>query len=222
MKKKTWFFNHRGCDYTRSRDTSYDISTMRESIRRRPDSLIALALLWWLTTICLAVLLQDPVPNGTLHVHLRSYELTMVATCACPLSPRDRRVCPIPHFSVQKGARERQSKRHYVTKVWTQRKTCEGLGCHLGQGLKSNTSKQSSEEASSSCFDFSKSIRANADYVINIHEPSSSIILSAIYLVISSRTRGSFVILSALFVGPPPLFIETLNDKQYLKHHHQS
>ncbi len=99
----------------------------------------------------------------------------------------------------------------------------EGLGCHLGQGLKSNTSKQSSEEASSSCFDFSESIRENADYVINIHEPSSSIILSPIYLVISSRTRGSFVILSALFVGPPPsLFIETLNDKQYLKHHQNS
>ncbi len=31
-----------------------------------------------------------PVPNGTLHVHLRSYGLTMAAACACPLSPRDR------------------------------------------------------------------------------------------------------------------------------------
>ncbi len=49
------------------------------------------------------------------------------------------------------------------------------------------------------CFDFSKSIRANADYVINIHEPSSSIILSAIYLV----TVVKFVVvwlLSVLFV----------------------
>ncbi len=56
------------------------------------------------------------------------------------------------------------------------------------------------------CFDFSESVQANADYVINIHEPSSSI-------------RGSLVILSALFVvSPPPLFIETLNDKQYLNH----
>ncbi len=48
-------------------------------------------------------------------------------------------------------------------------------------------------------FDFSKSIRANADNLINIHEPSSSIILSAFY-IISSRIRGSFVILSVLFV----------------------
>ncbi len=48
------------------------------------------------------------------------------------------------------------------------------------------------------CFDFSKSIRANADYVINIHEPSSSIILSAIYLVISSKIRGSLVIISII------------------------
>ncbi len=50
------------------------------------------------------------------------------------------------------------------------------------------------------CFDFSKSIRANAVNMINIHEPSSSIILSAFYFVISSRIRGSFVILSVLFV----------------------
>ncbi len=71
------------------------------------------------------------------------------------------------------------------------------------------------------CFDFSKSIRANADNLINIHEPSSSLILSAFYIVIGSRIRCSFVIsiiCSFLF----PFFIETLNDKQYLKHHHQS
>ncbi len=30
--------------------------------------------------------------NGTLHVHLRFYGLTMAAAWACPLSPRDRRV----------------------------------------------------------------------------------------------------------------------------------
>ncbi len=72
------------------------------------------------------------------------------------------------------------------------------------------------------CFDFSESIRANADNVINIHEPSSSFILSAFY-IISSRIRSSFVILSVLFVDFFFLFlIETLNDKQYLKHHHQS
>ncbi len=65
------------------------------------------------------------------------------------------------------------------------------------------------------CFDFSKSIRANADNVINIYEPSSSLILSAFYIVISSRIRSSFVILS-IHPPPPPFFIETLNDKQYL------
>ncbi len=67
------------------------------------------------------------------------------------------------------------------------------------------------------CFDFSKSIRANADNVINIHEPNSSLILSAFYIVISSRIHSSFVILSIF----PPFFIETLNDKQYLKHQSQ-
>ncbi len=50
------------------------------------------------------------------------------------------------------------------------------------------------------CFDFSESIRAKADNLINIHEPSSSIILRAFYIVISSRIRSSFVILSVLFV----------------------
>ncbi len=34
------------------------------------------------------------------------------------------------------------------------------------------------------CFDFSKSIRANADNLINIHEPSSSLILNAFYIVL--------------------------------------
>ncbi len=68
------------------------------------------------------------------------------------------------------------------------------------------------------CFDFSESIRANADNMINIHEPSSSLILNAFYIVISGIIRSSFVILSIF----PPFFIETLNDKQYLKHHHLS
>ncbi len=44
------------------------------------------------------------------------------------------------------------------------------------------------------CFDFSESVRANADDLINIHEHSSSIILSAFYMVIN-RICGSFVIL---------------------------
>ncbi len=75
---------------------------------------------------------------------------------------------------------------------------------------------------SSPLFYFSESVQANADDLINIHEPSSSIILSAFYMVINSRIRGSFVMLSVLFVGFSPFFIETLNDKQYVKHHHQS
>ncbi len=36
-------------------------------------------------------------------------------------------------------------------------------------------------------FYFSESVRANADNRINIHEPSSSIIPSAFYMVINSR-----------------------------------
>ncbi len=52
------------------------------------------------------------------------------------------------------------------------------------------------------CFDFSESIRANADNLINIHEPSSSLILSAFYIVISGIIRSNFVILSIF----PPFF----------------
>ncbi len=44
------------------------------------------------------------------------------------------------------------------------------------------------------CFDFSKSIRANADNVINIQEASSSLILSAFYIVISGRIHSSFIL----------------------------
>ncbi len=49
------------------------------------------------------------------------------------------------------------------------------------------------------CFYFSKSIRANADSVINIHEPSSSLILSAFYIVVSGIIHSRFI-LSVLFV----------------------
>ncbi len=49
-------------------------------------------------------------------------------------------------------------------------------------------------------FDFSVSVRTNADNLINIHEPSSSIILRVFYMAINSRIHGSFVILSVLFV----------------------
>ncbi len=58
-------------------------------------------------------------------------------------------------------------------------------------------------------FDFSKSFRANPYNVINIHEPSSSFILSAFYIVISGIIRNSFVILSVLFVD---FFIEMTNN----------
>ncbi len=57
------------------------------------------------------------------------------------------------------------------------------------------------------CFDFSKSFRANPYNVINIHEPSSSFILSAFYIVISGIIRSSFLI--NFF---PLFFIETLNN----------
>ncbi len=40
--------------------------------------------------LCKNLRVLGPVPNGTLHVHLRSYGLTMAAACAYPLSPRDR------------------------------------------------------------------------------------------------------------------------------------
>ncbi len=42
------------------------------------------------------------------------------------------------------------------------------------------------------CLDFSESDRANADVLINIHEPSSSIVLSAFYMLLV----GEFVVLS--------------------------
>ncbi len=64
------------------------------------------------------------------------------------------------------------------------------------------------------CFDFSESIRANADNLINIHEPSSSLILSAFYIVIVVE----FVVVLLSYQFFPPFFIETQYDKQYLKH----
>ncbi len=33
-----------------------------------------------------------PCPKWNIHVHLRSYGLTMATECACPLSPRNHRV----------------------------------------------------------------------------------------------------------------------------------
>ncbi len=49
-------------------------------------------------------------------------------------------------------------------------------------------------------------ISANADNLINIHESSSSIVLSGFFMVIISRIHGSFAILSVLFVGFFPFF----------------
>ncbi len=64
------------------------------------------------------------------------------------------------------------------------------------------------------CFDFSESIRANADNLINIHEPSSSFILMRFILLLV--VESVVVLLSYQF--SPPFFIETQYDKQYLKH----
>ncbi len=66
------------------------------------------------------------------------------------------------------------------------------------------------------CFDFSKSIQAYADYMINIHEPSSSLVRFILLLVVE------FVVVLLFYQYYFPFFIETLNDKQYLKHYHQS
>ncbi len=59
------------------------------------------------------------VPNGTLHVHLRSYGLIMATACACPLSPRGVLGCPIPYFNVQTGARECPLCSHYAPSIRT-------------------------------------------------------------------------------------------------------
>ncbi len=63
------------------------------------------------------------------------------------------------------------------------------------------------------CFDFSESVRANADNVINIHESSSSLILSAFYIVLS-RIHSMIIILSVLLIGFSHFFTETLNDQK--------
>ncbi len=54
------------------------------------------------------------------------------------------------------------------------------------------------------CFDFSKSVRANADNVINIDESGSSLILSVFYIVLS-RIHSRIIILSVLLIVPPHL-----------------
>ncbi len=55
------------------------------------------------------------------------------------------------------------------------------------------------------CFDFSKSIRANADNLINIHEPSSSLILSAFILLLVVE----FVVVLLSYKSPPFFYRNT-------------
>ncbi len=69
------------------------------------------------------------------------------------------------------------------------------------------------------CFDFSKSIRANADTWFNIHEPSWSCCF--ILLLVVDFILLLVVVLSIFSSFYCLVFLETLNDKQYLKHQHQ-
>ncbi len=71
----------------------------------------------------------------------------------------------------------------------------------------------------SPCFDFSESVRANAHNVINIHESSSSLILSVFYIVLS-RIHSMIIILSVVFDSLFPIFYR--NTKWPKKDHHQS
>ncbi len=56
------------------------------------------------------------------------------------------------------------------------------------------------------CFDFSESVRVNAHNLINIHESSSSLILSAFYTVLNSRIRIIIIVLSVLLLVFPNYF----------------
>ncbi len=55
------------------------------------------------------------------------------------------------------------------------------------------------------CFDFSKSVRANADNVIHIHESSSLFVLSAFYVVLSI-IHSMIINLSVLLIDFPAVF----------------
>ncbi len=63
------------------------------------------------------------------------------------------------------------------------------------------------------CFDFSKSVRANADNVINIHESSSLFVLSAFYVVLSI-IHSMIINLSVLLIGFPAVFYRKWHDLQ--------
>ncbi len=65
------------------------------------------------------------------------------------------------------------------------------------------------------CFDFSESVQTNAHNLINIHESSSSLILSAFYTVLISRIRIIIIVLSVLMlIFFKKKFTDTLNDKK--------
>ncbi len=71
-------------------------------------------------------------------------------------------------------------------------------------------------------FDFSESVRVNALNLINIHESSSSLILSAFYTVLISRICIIIIIIIIIVLSGLLLFFltETLNNQK--KHHRQS
>ncbi len=50
------------------------------------------------------------------------------------------------------------------------------------------------------CFDFSESVRVNAHNLINIHESSSSLILSVFYTVLISRIRSIIIIIIIIII----------------------
>ncbi len=50
------------------------------------------------------------------------------------------------------------------------------------------------------CFDFSESVRVNPHTLINIHESSSLLILSAFYTVLIGRIRIIIIVLSVLLL----------------------
>ncbi len=104
--------------------------------------------IFWRMCHWLPFSLMGPVPNGTPHVHLRSYGLTMGA--ACPLSPRDRRVshsslafkrvlASAPLAAVMRPRSTLLPSPHWgklrcITCITNRTgEDRKGLGCHLGQ-----------------------------------------------------------------------------------------
>ncbi len=84
-----------------------------------------------------------------------------------------------------------------------------GLSCIVGGANAQTTISLAGAHLLSSPFDFSESVQSNSDNVINIHESSSSVILSAFYIAII-RIHSMIIILSVLFIVFFPFFTETL------------